>query len=108
MSCQKKRVTGTANIAPAEAPKRIPSPSPTVRHAALRQMLACYVVQLAEVGGIFQSGIQGSMWDKSDGKDTIMIATHVDDSIVTGSSPEKLDAFINRLESRFDATAERT
>ena len=81
---------------------------PTVRHAALRQMLACYVVQLAEVGGIFQSGIQGSMWDKSDGKDTIMIATHVDDSIVTGSSPEKLDAFINRLESRFDATAERT
>ena len=48
------------------------------------------------------------MWDKSDGKDTIMIATHVDDSIVTGSSPEKLDAFINRLESRFDATAERT
>ena len=48
------------------------------------------------------------MWDKSDGKDMIMIATHVDDSIVTGSSPEKLDAFINRLESRFDATAERT
>ena len=85
----------------------LPSPSPTVRHAALRQMLACYVVQLAEVGGIFQSGIQGSMWDKSDGKDTIMIATHVDDSIVTGSSPEKLDAFINRLKSRFDATEEK-
>ena len=56
--------------------------------------------------GFSKVGYEGSMWAKNDGEDTILIATHVDDSIVTGSSPEKLDAFIDRLKSRFDATAE--
>ena len=57
--------------------------------------------------GFSKVGYEGSMWVKNDGKDTIMISTHVDDSIVNGSSPEKLDAFINRLKSRFDATEEK-
>ena len=57
--------------------------------------------------GFSKVGYEGSMWAKNDGKDTILIATHVDDSIVTGSSTEKLDAFLKKLQERFDVTVEK-
>ena len=48
------------------------------------------------------------MWSRKDKDgDTILVATHVDDSIVTGSNDEKIDAFIAKLLDRFDGTCER-
>jgi hypothetical protein len=48
------------------------------------------------------------MWSRKDKDgDTILVATHVDDNIVTGSNDEKIDAFIAKLLDRFDGTCER-
>jgi hypothetical protein len=56
--------------------------------------------------GFEKVGYEGSMWARDDGEDKILIATHVDDSIITGSNPNKIDAFIEKLKDRFAATAE--
>ena len=56
--------------------------------------------------GFEKVGYEGSMWAKDDGEDKILIATHVDDSLITGSNPEKIDVFIDKLKNRFAATAE--
>ena len=39
--------------------------------------------------------------------DTILVATHVDDSIVTGSDDDKTDTFVGEMLDRFDGTCER-
>jgi hypothetical protein len=39
--------------------------------------------------------------------DTHFVATHVDDSIVTGSNDDKTDAFVREMLARFDGTCER-
>jgi len=36
--------------------------------------------------------------------DTILVATHVDDSIVTGSDDDKTDTFVGEMLDRFDGT----
>ena len=46
------------------------------------------------------------MFAWTDGKDRILIATHVDDSIITGSNDEKTDALFERMRKRFDGTVE--
>jgi hypothetical protein len=48
------------------------------------------------------------MWRRKhkDG-DTILVATHVDDSIVTGSNDDKTDTFVREMLERFDCTCER-
>ena len=38
---------------------------------------------------------------------TILVATHVDDSIVTGSTDDKTDTFVREMLDRFDGTCER-
>ena len=61
-----------------------------------------------EEQGFQKAGYEGSMWSRKDKDgDTILVATHVDDSIVTGSNDEKIDAFIAKLLDRFDGTCER-
>ena len=47
------------------------------------------------------------MWSRKQGDDHILIATHVDDSIITGSNDEKTEAFVKKLLERFDGTCER-
>jgi hypothetical protein len=48
------------------------------------------------------------MWSRKDKDgDTILVATHVDDSIVTGSDDDKTDAFVCKMLDRFDGTCER-
>jgi hypothetical protein len=48
------------------------------------------------------------MWIKKDKDgDTILVATHVDDSIVTGSNDDKTDTFVREMLDRFDGTCER-
>jgi hypothetical protein len=48
------------------------------------------------------------MWSKKDKDgDTILVATHVDDSIVTGSNDDKTDTFVREMLDRFDGTCER-
>jgi hypothetical protein len=39
--------------------------------------------------------------------DTILVVTHVDDSIVTGSNNDKTDPFVREMLDRFDGTCER-
>ena len=46
------------------------------------------------------------MFAWTDGEDRILIATHVDDSIITGSNDEKTDALFERMRRRFDGTVE--
>ena len=49
------------------------------------------------------------MWSRKDNDgDTILVATHVDDSIVTGSDNDKTDTFVREMLDRFDGTCERT
>ena len=48
------------------------------------------------------------MWSRKDKDgDTILVATHVDDSIVTGSDDDKTDTFVGEMLDRFDGTCER-
>jgi hypothetical protein len=48
------------------------------------------------------------MWSKKDKDgDTILVATHVNDSIVTGSNDDKTDTFVREMLDRFDSTCER-
>jgi hypothetical protein len=48
------------------------------------------------------------MWSRKDKDgDTILVATHVDDSIVTGSDDDKTDTFVREMLDRFDRTCER-
>ena len=56
--------------------------------------------------GFTKVGYEGSMWAKKHEGDHILIATHVDDSIVTGSNDAKTNEFLGRLKDRFDVTIE--
>ena len=45
-----------------------------------------------ESQGLQQAGYESAMWSRKDmDGDTILVATHVDDSIVTGSNDDKTD-----------------
>jgi hypothetical protein len=58
--------------------------------------------------GFKKAGYEGAMWSRKDKDgDTILVATHVDDSIVTGSDDDKTDIFVRELLERFDGTCER-
>ena len=58
--------------------------------------------------GFKKAGYEGDMWSRKDKDgDTILVATHVDDSIVTGSDDDKTDIFVRELLDRFDGTCER-
>ena len=46
------------------------------------------------------------MFAWTDGEDQILIATHVDDSIITGSNDGKTDEFFEQMRNRFDGTVE--
>ena len=57
--------------------------------------------------GFQKAGYEGAMWSRKDNDgDTILVATHVDDSIVTGSSDDKNDTFVREMLDRFDGTCE--
>ncbi len=61
-----------------------------------------------ESQGFQKAGYEGAMWSKKDKDgDTILVATHVDDSIVTGSNDDKTDTFVREMLDRFDGTCER-
>jgi hypothetical protein len=48
------------------------------------------------------------MWSRKDKDgDTILVATHVDDSIVTGSNNDKTDTFVREMLDKSDGTCER-
>jgi hypothetical protein len=48
------------------------------------------------------------MWSRKDKNgDTILVATHVDDSIATGSNDDKTETFAREMLERFDGTCER-
>ena len=48
------------------------------------------------------------MWSRKDKDgDTILVATHVADSIVTDSDDDKTDTFVREKLDRFDSTCER-
>ena len=48
------------------------------------------------------------MWSRKDKDgDTILVATHDNDSIVTGSKDYKTDTFVREILDRFDGTCER-
>jgi hypothetical protein len=58
--------------------------------------------------GFKRAGYEGAMWSRKDKDgDTILVATHVDDIIVTGSDDNKTDIFVRELLDRFDGTCER-
>ena len=60
-----------------------------------------------ESQGCKKAGYEGAMWSRKDkDSDTILVATHVDDSIVTGSDVDKTDIFVRELLDRFDGTCE--
>ena len=45
------------------------------------------------------------MWSRKDKDgDTILVATHVEDSIVTGSNDDKTDTFVREMLEGFDGT----
>ena len=45
------------------------------------------------------------MWSRKDKDgDTILVATHVDDNIVTGSDDDKTNILVRELLDRFDGT----
>jgi len=79
----------------------------SVLHAAFWQVSARHMVQMAREG--FQkAGYEGAMWSRKDKDgDTILVATHVDDSIVTGSEDDNTDTFVHEILDRFDCTCER-
>ena len=79
----------------------------SVLHAAFWQVSARHMVQMAREG--FQkAGYEGAMWSRKDKDgDTILVATHVDDSIVTGSEDDNTDTFVHEILDRFDGTCER-
>ena len=61
-----------------------------------------------ESQGFQKAGYEGAMWSRKDNDgDTILVATHVDDSIVTGSEDDKTDTFVREMLDRFDGTCER-
>ena len=44
------------------------------------------------------------MWSRKDSDgDTILVATHVDDSIVTGSNDDKTDTFVHEMLDRSES-----
>ena len=47
------------------------------------------------------------MWTKDKDDDTILVATHVNNSIVTGSDNDKADTFMHEMLDRFNGTCER-
>jgi hypothetical protein len=53
----------------------------------------------------FQKGAMWSRKDKDD--DTVLVATHVDDSIVTGPDNDKTVTFVCEMLDRFDGTCKR-
>jgi hypothetical protein len=58
--------------------------------------------------GFKKSGYEGDMWSRKDKDcDTILVAMHVDEGIVTGSDDDKPDIFVRELLDRFDGTCER-
>ena len=56
--------------------------------------------------GFRKVGYEGAMWVWSDESDYILLATHVDDSIVTGSSEVKTKRMIDDILNRFDGTVD--
>jgi hypothetical protein len=59
--------------------------------------------------GFQKAGYEGAMWSRKDNDgDTILVATHVDDSIVTGSNDDKTDTFVREMLDRFDGACELT
>jgi hypothetical protein len=61
-----------------------------------------------ESQGFQKAGYEGAMWSKKDKDgDAILVAMHVDDSIVTGSDDDKTDTFVREMLDRFDGTCER-
>jgi hypothetical protein len=58
--------------------------------------------------GFQKAGYKGAMWSRKDKDgDTILLATHVDDSIVTGSNDDdKTDTFVREMLDRFDGTCD--
>jgi hypothetical protein len=55
-----------------------------------------------------KAGCEGAMWSRKDKNgDTILVATHVDDSIATGSNDDKTETFAREMLERFDGTCER-
>ena len=58
-----------------------------------------------ESQGFQKAGYECAIWSRKD-KDgnTILVATHVDDSIVTGSDDDKTDTFVREMRDRFDVT----
>jgi hypothetical protein len=55
--------------------------------------------------GFQKAGYEGAMWSRKDKDgDTILVATHVDNSIVTGSYDDKTDTFVREMLDRFDGT----
>jgi hypothetical protein len=66
------------------------------------------MVVLAREQGFQKAGYEGAMWSRKDKDgDTILVATHVDDNIVTGSNDDKTDTFVREMLERFDGTCER-
>ena len=63
---------------------------------------------LLESQGFKKAGYEDLMWSRKDKDgDNILVATHVDDSIVTGSDHDKTDTFVREMLDRFDGTCER-
>ena len=61
-----------------------------------------------ESKGFQKAGYEGAMWSRKDKDgDTILVATHVNNSIVTGSNDDKTDTFVHEMLERFDSTCER-
>ena len=57
-----------------------------------------------ESQGFQKAGYEGAMWSRKDKDgDTILVATHVDVSIVTGSNNDKTGTFVREM--RTDSTA---
>ena len=52
--------------------------------------------------GFKKVGYEGAMFAWSDDTDRILIATHVDDSLITGSNEAKVREFLAKLQTRFD------
>ena len=63
---------------------------------------------LLESKGFQKAGYEGAMWSrKNKDGDTILVATHVIDNIVTGSNDDKTDTFVREILERFDGTCDR-
>jgi hypothetical protein len=67
------------------------------------------MVQLARETGFPEGRIRGCYVEqKGQGcRHSILVATHVDNSIVSGSNDDKTDTFVREMLDRFDCTCER-